>query len=255
MPPIQVLCWLLHRFTLIVVWACTQERLCQDANAAIAMDFSLCHSPGPIFIYSMPCPVGSFFCSSLLSRIFFRFRRSILFSHTKFTGFQASDVCLFATVSSFFIAISFVFIMLYHANLVSFFFALYFRCRFDSFPLLFAAFFLVPSEKEGVGNNQWIFFSNSQYHRLISFALFKISVSIQCWNVKRKKIDIETTKKIYLFLWHCCCMFCASLFFNIVSACTSSARYPTRKMLCINKSATRELQKSNRESHSESKQE
>lgn len=41
--------------------------------------------------------------------------------YMKFTGFQASDVYLFATVSTFFaIAISFVFIMLLHANAIFF---------------------------------------------------------------------------------------------------------------------------------------
>lgn len=113
--------------------------------------------------------------------------------YMKFTGFQASDVYLFATVSTFFaIAISFVFIMLLHANAI---FSLS-RTRSCLFLLLFSAgavisvrFFLLSLHSFRILPHFSVTHSNEEKSvrisfsllflcRLISFALFKISVSI-----------------------------------------------------------------------------
>lgn len=79
--------------------------LCQDANAAIAMDFSLRHSHASPYLFILCharfscCYSYSFSFVCLFVRFFFSF--DFVFAYKIYGGFQASDVCLFATVSSF----------------------------------------------------------------------------------------------------------------------------------------------------------
>lgn len=182
--------------------------------------------------------------------------RSILFSHIKFTGFQACDVCLLATVFSFSL-LSALFLLCCCMQMVIFFSSfISFLLLIQFIPVLRIYLFLCGIRKKVHTNNECnrFFFVRC----LISFALFKISVSIQCWNVNRRserdrekktgKNAIEP-KNIFLWRWHC--MFCASLFFNIGFSLHSaySPFIAARKMLCINKSATREKESKKKTTH------
>lgn len=206
------------------------------------MDFSLRHSHASSYLFIL--------CHARLALFLpTDFSFDFIFAY-KIYGLSGLR-CLFVSYCfQLFIAISFVFIMLLHANGYFFSSFISFLLLIQFIPVLRIYLFLCGIRKKKytpptTTTNAIGFFVRC----LISFALFKISVSIQCWNVNRKsERDREKktekkchwTKNIFLWRWHC--MFCASLFFNIGFSLHSA--YPpfiaARKMLCINKSATRE---------------